>query len=230
LLTYSSYWDPEVSRSNYSYVDTALAAGYSTFFYDRLGNGKSSKPNPNTKVHSFVELEILTQLTTLIREDAIGLGITPEKVIHVGHSYGSILSNRLAVDTPELSDGLILTGYGHNFKWMQASLVAWGFEIARLQDPVRFADFASDYITWATKWSNQFFFLKYPFFSTEALDYAEENKGPVGLGTLWTIGMGDFVASQFEKPVLVCSDFLFFYLCVWNICANLSLVDHHRSV
>ncbi|KAI5840773.1 Alpha/Beta hydrolase protein [Morchella snyderi] len=198
-----NYWDPEVSRSNYSYVDTALEAGYSVFFYDRLGNGKSSKPNPNTRVQSFVELEILTQLTTLIREGSIGIGYTPEKVIHVGHSYGSVLSNRLAVDTPELSDGLILTGYGHNSTWLQGSLVPWGFQIARLQDPVRFANFESEYLTWATKWSNQFFFLKYPFFSTEALDYAEEGKGPVGLGTLWTINSGDFVASRFEGPVLI---------------------------
>lgn len=37
-----SYWDPEFEPENYSFVDYAIARGYSVFYYDRLGLGKSS--------------------------------------------------------------------------------------------------------------------------------------------------------------------------------------------
>jgi len=37
------YWDSEVDPGNYSFVDFAISQGYSVFFYDRLGTGKSSK-------------------------------------------------------------------------------------------------------------------------------------------------------------------------------------------
>jgi hypothetical protein len=37
------YWDVEVDPENYSFVDFAISRGYSVFFYDRLGVGKSSK-------------------------------------------------------------------------------------------------------------------------------------------------------------------------------------------
>lgn len=37
------YWDPEIEPSRYSFVDYAIKEGYSIFFYDRLGVGKSQK-------------------------------------------------------------------------------------------------------------------------------------------------------------------------------------------
>jgi hypothetical protein len=36
------YWDPAVQSEKYSFVDFAIAKGYSVFFYDRLGVSKSS--------------------------------------------------------------------------------------------------------------------------------------------------------------------------------------------
>lgn len=62
-----------------------------------------------------------------------------------------------------------------------------------------------EYFTWSNKWSNQLFFLKHPFFSTEALDYAEDNKQPVGLGSLMSLAGGNFFAAEFTGPVLVSS-------------------------
>ena len=37
-----NYWDIRYRPSNYSYVDAAVAAGYSILTYDRLGAGDSS--------------------------------------------------------------------------------------------------------------------------------------------------------------------------------------------
>lgn len=36
------YWDSEMHSANYSFVEFATDRGYSVFFYDRLGTGKSS--------------------------------------------------------------------------------------------------------------------------------------------------------------------------------------------
>lgn len=38
-----SYWDLPVESEKYSFVDEAIAQGYSVFFYDRLGVGKSQR-------------------------------------------------------------------------------------------------------------------------------------------------------------------------------------------
>ena len=39
----STYWD---IAPGYSYIDTAVAAGYATFSYDRIGVGRSQHPDP----------------------------------------------------------------------------------------------------------------------------------------------------------------------------------------
>lgn len=37
------YWDIRKNAADYSFVDSAISRGYSVFFYDRLGTGKSTK-------------------------------------------------------------------------------------------------------------------------------------------------------------------------------------------
>jgi hypothetical protein len=41
-----TYWDLDYNNYNYSYVNVALAAGYSTLAIDRLGIGNSSHGDP----------------------------------------------------------------------------------------------------------------------------------------------------------------------------------------
>ena len=82
------YWDAELE--GHSYVNAALEAGYSIPTYDRLGTGQSDKPDPYRTIQAQFELEILRQLTTKARSGA--LGVTPSKIVHVGHSFGSILT------------------------------------------------------------------------------------------------------------------------------------------
>jgi hypothetical protein len=36
-----SYWDPQIQPEKYSFVDFAIAQGYSVLYYDRLGQGQS---------------------------------------------------------------------------------------------------------------------------------------------------------------------------------------------
>jgi len=64
---------------------------------------------------STVQLAILQQLSSLIRAgNYTGSFGAPSKLVHVGHSYGSLISNGLIATTPGLSDGVILTGISYS--------------------------------------------------------------------------------------------------------------------
>lgn len=63
-----SYWDVDFNRAKYSYVDAAIAQGYSILTYDRLGTGSSAKPDAYDIVQIPTEVEVLAGLTKLARD------------------------------------------------------------------------------------------------------------------------------------------------------------------
>ncbi|MBU2694514.1 alpha/beta hydrolase [Pimelobacter sp. 30-1] len=103
------YWDFPYQPETYSYVRRATAAGYATLAIDRLGDGASTRPaglhltwdNAAATVH---------QVVTALRSG--DLGTAYDKVILVGHSYGSVTSYR-AADRYQDVDALIVTGIAH---------------------------------------------------------------------------------------------------------------------
>ncbi|KAF5122283.1 hypothetical protein E5D57_012759 [Metarhizium anisopliae] len=62
------YWDFSYNNYNYSYVDRALAQGYSTLIYDRLGIGESSRGDPIQELQASLEVSALHQLTKMLRQ------------------------------------------------------------------------------------------------------------------------------------------------------------------
>ena len=119
------YWDSELHPETYSYVEAAVNAGYSILTYDRLGTGLSAKPDAYTVVQSPLQLEILRKLTIMARSGDLFAfakqqkSSKPEiqqierasKVVHVGHSFGSILTSALLSSYGNISDAAIITGY-----------------------------------------------------------------------------------------------------------------------
>jgi hypothetical protein len=76
------------------------------------------------------QLAILESLTNSIRQGSYTGNIgKPLKVVHVGHSYGAILSQALVTAKPTISDGIVLQGIGFN---ASTSNFAVFFESARL--------------------------------------------------------------------------------------------------
>ena len=197
-----SYWDLTLSTGNYSYVQAALAAGYSTFAYDRLGTGASTKADPYNIIQSPIELAVLAELTQRLRSGSIDRCSTYEKYVHVGHSFGSFLTNSLAAIAPQLTDGIILTGYSNNFSFQDPFIATTG-HLASENQPARFSGFSSGYITWADKYYNQFSFLLYPYFDAAVLTAAEETKWPFTVGEIVTLGGVELAAPLFKGPVLV---------------------------
>ncbi|MEU3763719.1 alpha/beta hydrolase [Amycolatopsis keratiniphila] len=83
-----SYWDWPYQPRQYSYVDSATRAGYATLNLDRLGYGRSSRPDPETldfdtggeAVH-----QVVRQLRPRFRT-----------IVLNGHSMGGLVAERAA--------------------------------------------------------------------------------------------------------------------------------------
>ncbi|KAI7972344.1 hypothetical protein EIK77_009785 [Talaromyces pinophilus] len=95
------------------YVSRAVDEyGYSTLTWDRLGVGESSKGDPLAEIQIFLEIEALYELTRTVRKGKGGNICTSfEKVVHIGHSFGSSITNALANTFPDGTDGIVLTGF-----------------------------------------------------------------------------------------------------------------------
>jgi hypothetical protein len=98
------YWASTYKPEEYSFVGHALDAGYSVFYYDRVGTGKSSSPS------GFVTQESDQQalLSTVVKDIRGGKWtnkIHAKKIVLVGHSFGSFTSSGLIAAEPDLVEG-----------------------------------------------------------------------------------------------------------------------------
>ncbi|KAF4948192.1 hypothetical protein FGADI_9820 [Fusarium gaditjirri] len=208
------YWDPELRPEEYSYVDTAIARGYSILTYDRLGTGKSSKADGYNEVQLGLQVAILKELTVLARDGKLLASskvlskrphktfydYKPRKVVHIGHSFGSATTSGLLSLHGSLSDGAILTGFLPNNQSGKVGPNAFGFEFARQHDPKRFGDRPAGYAVQASLGSIQQIFLKKGSFEVEALEYAEKIKQTGTVGELSSSLFGQR-AAEFKGPL-----------------------------
>lgn len=146
-----SYWDVPIDPAQYSYVYNALEAGYSILTYDRLTVGKSDKVDGYVVGQGATQVEVLRGITEMVRSGKLfnhieSLQTKPrfDSIIHIGHSFGSLITNALLALYGTLSDGAILTGYiptSHAIT-VFASL---GFDFGRTNDP-KFANRPDAYV------------------------------------------------------------------------------------
>ena len=110
-----AYWDLPFHKGNYSYVNDAVAAGYSTFAWDRLGIAESEHGDPLSEIQALLEVDALRALTVALRAgDVEGISSGFDVVTHVGHSFGSQHTYALTAMYPDISDGITLTGFSQN--------------------------------------------------------------------------------------------------------------------
>ncbi|TKA67462.1 hypothetical protein B0A49_09356 [Cryomyces minteri] len=141
-----TYWDLPYNNYNYSYVDTAVDEyGYCTLSYDRLGIGNSSHGEPRNEIQSFLEIQALAAMTRMLRNGSFPtVNHTFSKVVHVGHSFGSAQTFALTAMYPNISDGIILTGWSTNGSFVGYFGAGADFQQANLNQPLRFGS-ASNY-------------------------------------------------------------------------------------
>lgn len=108
------YWDfpfPKSNAADYSYVQSAVGAGYAIFSIDQLGAGVSDHPADPSNITSANDAFIVHQIINDLKSGAVG-GTAFPKIILVGHSMGSVTAG---VEASKYNDtsGVILTGALH---------------------------------------------------------------------------------------------------------------------
>ncbi|KAK3353891.1 Alpha/Beta hydrolase protein [Lasiosphaeria hispida] len=207
-----SYWDPALDKADYSFVDAAIGRGYSVFYYDRLGVGKSS-PVSGYVAQLFNQVAILTEITKRVKAGKY-VGGKPDKVVLVGHSFGSTTSLNTAVDNVGLADGLVLTGFSFNSTFLNAIgfVEAVAPRIAAAQQPSKWAHLDTGYLTSADIYSGVTNFFKAPDYSQAVAKYADATKTPFAVTELITTGLISHPPYAFAGPVLLITgqyDFIF---------------------
>lgn len=202
----SRYWDSAYNPEEHSYVEATLKAGYSMLTYDRLGTGQSDHPDAYKVVQAPLELEILRQLTLLARNGTMHtlaakaggsaspfhIPVQPFKVIHIGHSFGSVLTSAFITNYGNLTDGVIITGYYLGPLLGNAGSTTFSVEYAATGSPAY--DRPSGYVVCQRSGIQNIFFGGNPetAFTLELLDYGIEIKQPVPVGELasafWVLG------------------------------------------
>ncbi|WP_084530363.1 alpha/beta hydrolase [Nocardia miyunensis] len=104
-----TYWDFPGFGGRYSYVRHAAGTGLATLAIDPIGVGKSSKPI-GLQVSALSAAQAVHEVIRATRAGA--LGRTWNKVVLVGHSFGS-LTSMLEAGTYRDVDGLLISGASH---------------------------------------------------------------------------------------------------------------------
>lgn len=212
----SFYWNFQgdgVAEQDYSYAYQAAAQGITTFRYDRLGTGFSQRPSDGyNTVQAATEVGILQSFAKMLKQTNKVGGQRWNKVLLIGHSYGSAQSQALSFLSPDLVDGLILTGFSTSMMGLPFYLLSTVYTMARMVFPQRFGNIPEDWLVTATPFSGQINFNYPPTVTPSANTLNRNTEQPVTQGSLFTIGTVGGVADGFTGPVQVLTgqqDFIF---------------------
>jgi pimeloyl-ACP methyl ester carboxylesterase len=128
-LTYDRrYW---TLPGPYNYAEHMCRAGYAVLALDRIGTGDSSRP-PSEQVNTDNHAHVLHQIVQALRSGRIG-GTAFERVVTVGHSYGSGIAIVEAARHRDV-DGVVVSGMLHATTHLYEEVRAFFHHAS--QDPV----------------------------------------------------------------------------------------------
>jgi pimeloyl-ACP methyl ester carboxylesterase len=161
-----SYWDFD---QGYSYVDAAAEQGYATFSYDRLSAGKSEKPDPRQIVQAPVHTAIIHSMVKKLRKGEIG-NVSFEKVVGLGHSLGSAVTQANTFNNPGDFDALVLTGHSSHLASLAPAFSSAAHQIANtVPDLPQFKHLSNGYFVFGpVLQAMQMPFFYYPFFDPQS--------------------------------------------------------------
>ncbi len=195
-----NYWDLPYNNSQYSVVRQALNWGFSVYNMDSIGSGHSSKPD-GTLVTVDAAAYTLKQVTDNFRDDY-------DKIVVVGHSFGSLYVAAAASTYPDLADGIALTGYAHDFTPEAAASNSFWPAVA---DPAFQGQTLPNYLTTipGTRAASSFYS---PLIDPGLVAYDEQTKDVVPVGLLEVPRLFSNETTNITADVLVLNgaeDFIF---------------------
>jgi pimeloyl-ACP methyl ester carboxylesterase len=193
------YWDWPQSPQQYSYIRSATDAGYATFSYDRIGVGASDHPLDGNSVTIEVAGFVLHQVVQGLRSGGIG-GTAFGQVVTVGHSFGSAAA---VVEASEYDDvqGVILSGYEHEFPPRAITAITEGFYPAPLDPQFAAAGLNNTYLTTVPSARGQLFFD--PINADDGVVSLDESIKQTATTGEFLADPNAFATSQITVPVLL---------------------------
>ncbi|TVY78492.1 hypothetical protein LSUE1_G004850 [Lachnellula suecica] len=163
------------------------------------------------------QLAILAYFTNTLRQgnytDSIG---QPSKIVHMGLSFGSVLTTALIASYPNISDGVALTGSGFNGTNEGALWEAFRLNIASTVSPGKWPGRDSGYLTFGDPFANSAIFLHPGMYDREVLLYTQEIRHPLAAMEMVSEARLNLLATHFTGPVLVISGEFDFAVCGGN--------------
>jgi hypothetical protein len=157
--------------------------GYSTLAFDRLRIGNSSHGEPKNKILSFLEETALRKLLTKLRA-----GTFPHvkhafnKVIGIGHLFGSAQTYQDATNYPSGFDGIVLTGYTMNGSFVGLLIAGVNFVQAKLNTDENLRNYPNGYVVSFDVDAQEYLFFKPYNYAIGVLQEAEAPKKLVNVG------------------------------------------------
>ena len=198
-----SYWDISYQYPDYSYVARAVDEyGYCTFAWDRLGIGLSQHGDPISEIQAPLEEEALIALTEMLRAGTVpNVPNAFDKVVHIGHSFGSVLTFALSRDRPELTDAIILQGFSPSAMYFPYFLLGGNF-VSVTGTPLS-SMYEAGWFAAGNPSAVQTNFFAPNHFDTNILPFAFQNGQPVSAGELLTIAGAGSGVSNTTSPVFI---------------------------
>ena len=198
-----SYWNLPFNDFNYSYTNTAVDTfGFATLSYDRLGIGASQHGDPLNIVQSWLQIAALEALSTMLRAGSIPGVPKFNKVLHVGHSFGSIQTVGVLRTRPDIWDGVALTGFSPRSEFLRFFELAADFEEANPVAP----EFPLGYLAPGGTAALQEALVAPNQFEPDLLQFLASTGQPPTVGEFLTLTSGDAASGpplDFTGPAIV---------------------------
>ncbi|EIW55290.1 alpha/beta-hydrolase [Trametes versicolor FP-101664 SS1] len=195
------YWRPNFPGAlKYSFVDAAVAQGYSVLSYDRIGVATSGIVDPLNDAQFQVESAVLSALTQYARKT-----MNATQVALIGHSYGSYISVAAASDVQASGaiDAVVLTGFSGTVQYFAPFVAGAALRVARTLNPLRWGRLASSYLTSADRFALAYVYFAGNFSRAVAdWTFAVEAE-PFALGELPSLLDTQIAFDHVTAPVLV---------------------------
>lgn len=163
----------------------------STHFTDPINEGQI-----------WIEVAALRYLTQGLRASSIpGISAKFQKIVHVGHSFGSSQTYALTAADPSISDGIVLTGFSQNGSFASQFILGSNFIIANTVPAL--SSYVTGYLAPQSAVGVQIDFFAPNSFDPQLLQVAYQNGQPVTPGEIMTLVGASARPNPVAKPVLV---------------------------